>query len=999
MILYHNTSNENAISISKEGIKGGMRLHVYGKGSEAEGAGIWCVSKRGYGYGGATITFEVDENDRDLVKQNDTEYIMYKDIPTSDIIDIDLMISDIPCNYSRTDNVNSTVESDIPNAVKQWGKDKVLEVFERNPNHFAKPYNIEQLKQLIETGNKYCKGTITFTESKKIVESNNQSIIDEITKIVDTCKKYNIIKDLRRYTIPIMRDYQLRYNPTADSRRAPWVYLINEINSTNGELDSALEDFIDGFVREGNQCIKDNIKTENKIIESSQDRINEFIEKELNDGTSWDIDTKLDWLKDKMYKQIRLIGRKINNAKYDYERNNLKRNQDFCKEVLAEINNRLKETKLEEDLNDAYRLLRTYVKEEVPEYKGISNIEMTTTKRGEEALKFNFNGDRYLVLRYPKEKKRLAYYKNNENIRYANNIVEILDDNIKSKMTESKHKLEEVSRNELLAKSKAETITRYNKSAGYKGFSLVDIDTTAIKTRDVIIITNRVGDYYDTVELDDILYWVGLEVDEARDKKMTLETVRRALLGAMDGMNMKVDCNCGDFCLEENTKIKLLNNEVISVKDMKSKFDKGEELWVYSTDEKGDFKPGKVSNVWISGNSIKMVKITLDNGKEIITTPNHRYMMRDGSYKEAQYLSEYDSLMPLYFSYHNGYENVKLNSKKGTQFHSVYKIVADTVLKAEKEEAKIRSGEDIIQIHHKDFNKLNNYPSNLEPKGKSFSNEHKNKIRNKLLESSNERQKKGIITRCKNTLDRVIDSSLPVTEENFTKCKGKYDPSYTNVFDSFEDMLKYFNIPINNNHKVASVEIIEYSNPIDVYDISVDNYHNFYVDAGVMLHNCYRFAYMATVLEYKYGKPENRPSNITNPNGYGAMCKHLISLLSNKSWVKQVATTLQQWIIDEIDWVRDFLKVSEEDFQLPDEYARYIGKHGAMKKVWDKIPDAEENAEEPEDDTEDTNEDALETDENNEATNGTPEKQTMNNQTNMPKSLRNNNQDEELEEK
>lgn len=709
MILYHNTSNENAISISKEGIKGGMRLHVYGKGSEAEGAGIWCVSKRGYGYGGATITFEVDENDRDLVKQNDTEYIMYKDIPTSDIIDIDLMISDIPCNYSRTDNVNSTVESDIPNAVKQWGKDKVLEVFERNPNHFAKPYNIEQLKQLIETGNKYCKGTITFTESKKIVESNNQSIIDEITKIVDTCKKYNIIKDLRRYTIPIMRDYQLRYNPTADSRRAPWVYLINEINSTNGELDSALEDFIDGFVREGNQCIKDNIKTENKIIESSQDRINEFIEKELNDGTSWDIDTKLDWLKDKMYKQIRLIGRKINNAKYDYERNNLKRKQDFCKEVLAEINNRLKETKLEEDLNDAYRLLRTYVKEEVPEYKGISNIEMTTTKRGEEALKFNFNGDRYLVLRYPKEKKRLAYYKNNENIRYANNIVEILDDNIKSKMTESKHKLEEVSRNELLAKSKAETITRYNKSAGYKGFSLVDIDTTAIKTRDVIIITNRVGDYYDTVELDDILYWVGLEVDEARDKKMTLETVRRALLGAMDGMNMKVDCNCGDFV--------------------------------------------------------------------------------------------------------------------------------------------------------------------------------------------------------------------------------------------------------------------------------------------------YRFAYMATVLEYKYGKPENRPSNITNPNGYGAMCKHLISLLSNKSWVKQVATTLQQWIIDEIDWVRDFLKVSEEDFQLPDEYARYIGKHGAMKKVWDKIPDAEENAEEPEDDTEDTNEDALETDENNEATNDTPEKQTMNNQTNMPKSLRNNNQDEELEEK
>lgn len=113
-----------------------------------------------------------------------------------------------------------------------------------------------------------------------------------------------------------------------------------------------------------------------------------------------------------------------------------------------------------------------------------------------------------------------------------------------------------------------------------------------------------------------------------------------------------------------------------------------------------------------------MVKVTLDNGKEIITTPNHRYMLRDGSYEEAQNLREGQSLMPLYFRYDNGYESYKKNSDPHTIYYSVYKEVANSELQTQIEEAKIRSGEEIIAIHHKDYNKLNNYPSNLSPMGK-----------------------------------------------------------------------------------------------------------------------------------------------------------------------------------------------------------------------------------------------------------------------------------------
>lgn len=59
----------------------------------------------------------------------------------------------------------------------------------------------------------------------------------------------------------------------------------------------------------------------------------------------------------------------------------------------------------------------------------------------------------------------------------------------------------------------------------------------------------------------------------------------------------------------------------------------------------------------------------------------------------------------------------------------------------------------------------------------------------------------------------------------------------------------------------------------------------------------YRFAYVATVHGYKYGPPEDRPANITNPNdSLGATCKHLSLLLSNKKWLVKAASVVNSFI-------------------------------------------------------------------------------------------------------
>ena len=59
----------------------------------------------------------------------------------------------------------------------------------------------------------------------------------------------------------------------------------------------------------------------------------------------------------------------------------------------------------------------------------------------------------------------------------------------------------------------------------------------------------------------------------------------------------------------------------------------------------------------------------------------------------------------------------------------------------------------------------------------------------------------------------------------------------------------------------------------------------------------YRFAYWQTKNNVISGDPENRPSNITNPDdNLGSACKHVLLVLSNTSWLLKVASTIYNYI-------------------------------------------------------------------------------------------------------
>lgn len=243
------------------------------------------------------------------------------------------------------------------------------------------------------------------------------------------------------------------------------------------------------------------------------------------------------------------------------------------------------------------------------------------------------------------------------------------------------------------------------------------IDMDAFWKGDILDFDVRVhgetDDYVVSLDFSNILRRIQQEVSSNKNR-LEFKCVLRALVGAFNSdSDLLVSCTC----LHPDTKIKLLDGTNPTVEELEKRFNAGEKLYVYSADAKGDFKPGEVEKVWVTKRTTEFIKVTLDNGEEVITTPDHPYMLRDGTYRFADSLQVGQSLMPMYFNTANGYTLVKMNSE-ANGWCSVYKEVAKYYKQDEINEAEKRAKPEDnmsykVAIHHADFNKCNNTPENL----------------------------------------------------------------------------------------------------------------------------------------------------------------------------------------------------------------------------------------------------------------------------------------------
>jgi len=167
-------------------------------------------------------------------------------------------------------------------------------------------------------------------------------------------------------------------------------------------------------------------------------------------------------------------------------------------------------------------------------------------------------------------------------------------------------------------------------------------------------------------------------------------------------------------CFSGDTRVALADGRNLSFKEIIEEHKQGKKNYCYTIKNDGSIGVELIQNPRRTKQNAEVIKVILDNNEELICTPDHKFMLRDSSYKMAKDLSPDDSLMPLYKKLSKienritikGYEMV-LNPQNSKWIFT--HLLADKY----NLENRVYSESDGSHKHHIDFNKLNNSPDNL----------------------------------------------------------------------------------------------------------------------------------------------------------------------------------------------------------------------------------------------------------------------------------------------
>jgi hypothetical protein len=252
----------------------------------------------------------------------------------------------------------------------------------------------------------------------------------------------------------------------------------------------------------------------------------------------------------------------------------------------------------------------------------------------------------------------------------------------------------------------------------------------------------------------------------------------------------------GGHCLSGDTEIPLLNGSRPRLKDIS-----GTQQWLYSMRSDGAVKPGFASRIWKTGEK-ETIRLYFDKDGPLDCTPEHLIMMRNGSYRRADELEIGDSIMPFNTRLDkDGYERVY--DPLSTKYLWTHRIVGEAIHQARKG----------VPVHHKDENKRNNHPDNLAPM--SWDNHQS------LHVTSEERREKSRLAMQRNWQDPEYRRRVSEAQKiNGAKVAARLAVKGKQGFQ---------------NHKITGID--RTMRMMDVYDMTVDGFHNFATGSGIFVHN------------------------------------------------------------------------------------------------------------------------------------------------------------------
>ena len=154
----------------------------------------------------------------------------------------------------------------------------------------------------------------------------------------------------------------------------------------------------------------------------------------------------------------------------------------------------------------------------------------------------------------------------------------------------------------------------------------------------------------------------------------------------------------GERCLSGLTKIALLNGQDVMIQDLVGQ----KSFWVYTFNHTSGRIEPSLAKAFCTGHQ-KVLRLVLDNNQEIVCTPDHLIMLRNGHFCKAKDLRPGQSLMPLYIR------------EDSDGYFSMYQPFVDIWERIHRMVMIWKNQSDTkgFCVHHKDFDKKNNFPENL----------------------------------------------------------------------------------------------------------------------------------------------------------------------------------------------------------------------------------------------------------------------------------------------
>jgi len=297
-------------------------------------------------------------------------------------------------------------------------------------------------------------------------------------------------------------------------------------------------------------------------------------------------------------------------------------------------------------------------------------------------------------------------------------------------------------------------------------------------------------------------------------------------------------------CFSGDTRVALADGSTPTLEEMATRAEQGELFWGYSVGQFGRITVSLLDAPRHIGRDA-LLEVRLDNDEIIRCTPDHEMVLRDGRLLPAHQLRPGDSLMPLYRQLARGYE--VLYQPSNGHLYPTHRLA---------DEWNLRNGiyQDLpgTHRHHKDFNRRNNLPWNIERLpaadhirlhntenyGEDFDpGEHSQSIREAFERLRQEPgwQKHLSEVQREITVDLVQDA---LHRTGSIRGAARLLDCDRTVFRRFPEAIAAFrgHAPPRRNHKVVSIR--EQPGDHDVYCLTVPETGNFALAAGVFVSNC-----------------------------------------------------------------------------------------------------------------------------------------------------------------